>query len=69
MQTNANDSASAYDQILTLLPQLTIDDLARLEGEIRRRIRRDPNGDMARKRAAINSIPDFGLGRADEAQD
>lgn len=69
MQTNTNDSASAYDQILTLLPQLTIDDLALLEGEIRRRIRRDPNGDMARKRAAINSIPDFGLGKADEAQD
>ena len=69
MQTDTGQSASAYDQIISLLPELTIDDLARLESEIRRRIQLDPNGDMARKRAAINSIPHFGLIGADKAQD
>ncbi len=55
-----SDLPSPYDQVIALLPQLSIDELARLEMEIRRRINRDDRGDMARKRAAINSLPSFG---------
>ena len=42
METDTNQPASAYDQIIALLPQLTINDLARLEGEIQRKIQCDP---------------------------
>ncbi len=69
MQTDTNQPASTYDQVIALLPQLTVDDLARLENEIRRRIQRDPNGDMARKRAAINALPfSFSADKANDEQ-
>jgi len=57
MASQPSDPQTPYDRILALLPQLTIDELACIELEIRRRIQQDAHGESARLRAAVNSLP------------
>lgn len=56
MEQHADALAVPYQAILTLLPQLTIDELARLALEINQRIQRHPGGHVARLRAAVDSL-------------